>query len=98
MPLPRWATLIPRAPSAGHDPVSLAEEEAYVRCRCFHQASRTLDAAFQASLERQGIHNKLVQLHETNTNKSKQTNYNDDTVGSRMWQSKRGMGPVPAAS
>lgn len=70
--LPRWATLIPRAPAVGHDPVSIPEEEAYVRTRCFHRASRALDVAFHQALKNHRHHSgssvSAIQFHTNNIN------------------------------
>eukprot|EP00977_Amphora_coffeiformis_P005228 scaffold1117_cov167-Amphora_coffeaeformis.AAC.22 len=50
--LPKWATLVTHAPSVGEEPLSLVEEEAYVRTRCYHEASQALDRAWKQTLER----------------------------------------------
>lgn len=52
MSLPKWATLVPHAPNVGEEPLSLIEEEAYIRTRCYHEASQALDRAWKQTMER----------------------------------------------
>ena len=87
MSLPKWATLVPHAPSVGEEPVSLVEEEAYVRTRCFHEASRAMDKAWKQTLERsssgmnQNISNAEKSYDETNHPSRKRSRTETDVHG-----------------
>jgi hypothetical protein len=49
--LPKWASLVEHDPSIGEDPVSIQEEEAYIRTRCYYETSRAIDRALTESLD-----------------------------------------------
>jgi hypothetical protein len=50
-PPPKWATLLTPKESGEGEPFSFTDEEAYVRTRCYHEASRALDRAWEHTLE-----------------------------------------------
>ena len=65
--LPKWATLVQHAPSVGRDPVPIDQEEAYVRTRCYHEASRTIDQAVKKVLD-QGAGDVTAAIQNSVTN------------------------------
>lgn len=49
--LPKWAVLVEPDPDVGIEPVTFPDEEAYIRTRCYHEASRSLDQAWQQTMQ-----------------------------------------------
>lgn len=90
--LPKWAVLVEPEEEVGIEPVTLHDEEAYIRTRCYHEASRFLDEAWE-----QTLHEASSRVRENimpTTRSTKTMNPNNSSKSSQSLLGKRSLSEV----